>query len=93
MFVLKNGLRLGLWSKHTVEPTTVTSGGGGELVFSVESVPKVNELYASWQEIGLSMAQKPEHMEFGYTFVALDPDNHRLRVYSRSNQQPAVAHI
>jgi hypothetical protein len=27
------------------------------------------------------MAQAPTELDFGRTFVALDPDNHRLRVF------------
>jgi hypothetical protein len=28
------------------------------------------------------MAQTPTEMDFGTTFVALDPDGHRLRVFA-----------
>jgi len=28
------------------------------------------------------VAQKPVDMDFGHTFVALDPDGHRLRVFA-----------
>jgi hypothetical protein len=30
---------------------------------------------------GLVIAQTPARLEFVYTFVALDPDGHRLRAY------------
>ena len=30
---------------------------------------------------GLKILQTPTDLDFGRTFVALDPDNHRLRVY------------
>jgi hypothetical protein len=29
MFILESGLKLGLWSKHTVEPASAAAGGGG----------------------------------------------------------------
>jgi predicted lactoylglutathione lyase len=81
MFVLKSGVRLGLWSKHAVEPAVTALGNGGELVLQVPDNSTVDELYALWQQKGATLIQPPTMMEFGYTFTALDPDNHRLRVY------------
>ena len=81
MFVLQNGSTLGLWSKHTVEPAPTATGGGTELGFTLDSVAAVDALYARWQQQGLPMLQAPTSMDFGYTFVALDPDGHRLRVF------------
>jgi len=40
--------------------------------------------YQSWGDKGLRVMQAPVQMDFGFTFVALDPDGHRLRVFSRS---------
>ena len=56
------------------------TGGGGELVFIVENSTAVNATHADWSARGLVMAQAPVDMDFGRTFVALDPDGHRLRV-------------
>lgn len=86
LFILDSGLKLGLWSRHTVEPTTRVTGGGGELALSVADDQAVDQLHAQWAELGLSIAQAPVAMDFGYTFVALDPDGHRLRVFSPSGQ-------
>ncbi|WP_133127067.1 VOC family protein [Legionella nagasakiensis] len=82
LFVLGNGIKLGLWSKHTVEPMADMTGGGGELAFSVDHTSVVDELYTRWKHKKLTITQSPTKMDFGYTFVALDPDGHRLRVYS-----------
>ncbi len=81
MFVFPSGLRLGLWSRHTVEPAATAAGGGGELTFTVESVDQVDATRTQWQEMGLPILQEPTVMDFGRTFVALDPDGHRLRVF------------
>lgn len=81
MFALSSGARLGLWSRHTVEPAA-TGVGGGELAFAVESRDRVEALYGNWRARGLSIAQPLTKMDFGYTFVALDPDGHRLRVFA-----------
>ncbi|TIV70372.1 MAG: drug:proton antiporter [Mesorhizobium sp.] len=64
MFVLDKGFKLGLWSRHTVEPAAA-----------------VDATHSDWARRGLKILQIPTDMDFGRTFVALDPDNHRLRVY------------
>jgi predicted enzyme related to lactoylglutathione lyase len=82
MFALDSGVVLGLWSKHTVEPAASTTGVGGEIAFSVSGNEVVQAMYADWLQRGLAIAQAPTDMDFGRTFVALDPDGHRLRVFS-----------
>ncbi|TRD01574.1 drug:proton antiporter [Mesorhizobium sp. WSM4303] len=81
LFVLDNGFKLGLWSRHTVEPAAAAAGGGGELVLAVENAAAVDATHTDWAGRGLAILQTPTDMDFGRTFVALDPDNHRLRVY------------
>jgi len=39
-----------------------------------------------WTKRGLAIAQEPTKMNFGFTFTALDPDGHRLRVYAPAAQ-------
>lgn len=82
LFVLPTGLKLGLWSRHTVEPSASALGGGGELAITVPNVAAVDAVHHDWRKRGLSILQAPFRMDFGYSFVALDPDGHRLRVYS-----------
>ena len=82
MFALDSGMMLGLWSKHTVEPTATAAGGGGEIAFSVLSRDMVDELFTDWTQRRLVIEQEPTDMDFGHTFVALDPDGHRLRVFA-----------
>lgn len=81
MFVLDNGFKLGLWSRHTAKPAASAAGGGTELVLAVETPALVDATHAEWAGRGLNILQAPADMDFGRTFVALDPDNHRLRVY------------
>jgi len=78
LFALTNGVMLGLWSRATAEPVVLTDGGGSELAFSEEDV---DALYEKWYKQGIPIAQKPTEMDFGRTFVALDPDGHRIRIY------------
>lgn len=83
MFALPSGVVLGLWSRYAVEPAPApTLGGGGEVAFAVESRDQVTSLYDAWMGRGLRVAQEPVDMDFGHTFVALDPDGHRLRVFA-----------
>jgi catechol 2,3-dioxygenase-like lactoylglutathione lyase family enzyme len=82
MFALPSGLMLGLWSRHTCEPTATTAGGGAELAMKVDNFAAVDALHTDWRSRGLSILQPPTDMDFGRTFVALDPDKHRLRVYA-----------
>jgi predicted enzyme related to lactoylglutathione lyase len=80
MFVLESGATLGLWARHDVQPAA-TSAGGMELLFSVDSREAVDEAHTRWSDQGIPILQVPVVMDFGYTFVATDPDGHRLRVF------------
>ncbi|MDC8760423.1 VOC family protein [Janthinobacterium fluminis] len=82
LFALESGVMLGLWSKHTVEPAATAGGGGAEVAFSLADRDAVDARYADWRAKGLPMLQAPVALDFGYTFVALDPDGHRLRVFA-----------
>lgn len=84
MFALESGVMLGLWSKHTVEPAATAAGGGAELAFSVADNATVRAMHTDWVRRGLVIAQAPTDLDFGHTFVALDPDGHRLRVFAPS---------
>ena len=81
MFAMTSGVMLGLWSRHTVEPSA-TPVGGAEIAFSLADADAVTGMHADWSARGLKIAQPPTRMDFGYTFVALDPDGHRLRVFA-----------
>lgn len=85
LFVLESGLKFGLWSKHTVEPAVTRGsqpGGGAEVAMPVDGNTRVDEIHTEWRNRGLTILQPPTSMDFGYTFVALDPDGHRLRVFA-----------
>lgn len=82
LFLLDGGAKLGLWSRHTVEPAATAAGGGGEIGFSVADATTVEALHAEWRNRGLPILQPPTTLDFGHTFVALDPDGHRLRVFA-----------
>jgi len=82
LFALGSGVMLGLWSKHTVEPAAPAQFGGSELAFAVDDADAVRAKHRDWVVRGLPIAQAPVELDFGHTFVALDPDGHRLRVFA-----------
>jgi predicted enzyme related to lactoylglutathione lyase len=81
MFVLDGRLKIGFWKRDEVQPEAEGAPGSMELVFAEASDAAVDERFAQWTGEGIVIAQKPTRMEFGYTFVGLDPDRHRLGVY------------
>jgi catechol 2,3-dioxygenase-like lactoylglutathione lyase family enzyme len=82
LFVLSSGLKLGLWSRHTAEPAPTAAGGGSEIGFAVADEEAVRSAFSAWRKRGVKIAQEPTDMDFGFTFVGLDPDGHRLRVFA-----------
>ena len=79
------GIMLGLWRRDGVEPKAATPDDGacnGEIAFALESDAAVDAAYAQWRARGVEIAQPPTRLDFGYAFLGLDPDGHRLRVFS-----------
>lgn len=81
MLPLSDGVMLGLWLRKIAEPAAVGQAGSSEVAFTVEDAAAVNAMYADWKMRGLNIIQQPTQMDFGHTFVATDPDGHRLRVF------------
>ncbi len=82
MLPLRDGVMLGLWSRATVEPAVASAAGASEVAFTVADADAVDAAHADWSRRGLRIAQPPTRLDFGRTFVALDPDGHRLRVFA-----------
>jgi catechol 2,3-dioxygenase-like lactoylglutathione lyase family enzyme len=81
MLPLSDGVMLGLWLRKTVEPAAVGRAGAGEIAFTVADAAAVQATFSDWKKRGLNIIQQPVEMDFGHTFVATDPDGHRLRVF------------
>jgi predicted enzyme related to lactoylglutathione lyase len=82
MFELAPDLRLGLWARRDVEPKPRGEADIGELAMAVGSKAEVEALSADWKRKGATILQEPVVKDFGLTFLAADPDGHRLRVFS-----------
>ena len=79
-FEFENGLYLSLWSKNA---KNFVSGGTGhrfELSFLVADNEAVTSIYEKWQADAVEIEQPLHEAVFGLTFVATDPDGHRIRV-------------
>jgi catechol 2,3-dioxygenase-like lactoylglutathione lyase family enzyme len=87
MFALPSGAAIGLWSSRTVEPAIAGTPGAAELCFMEQDVDGV---HAAWAARGIRMAQTPTDLDFGRTFVALDPDGHRVRVFRPATEARAA---
>ena len=83
MFALSSGVMLGLWAYHDVSPAgTAGRDARGELGIQLQERGGVDALYTRWKADGVAMIQDPFDLDFGRTFVALDPDGNRLRVFA-----------
>jgi len=82
MFALSSGVMLGLWLRDNVAPAADAAAGGAELAVTLPDADAVRAMHADWSRRKLPIAQPPTAMDFGLTFVALDPDGHRLRVFA-----------
>jgi predicted enzyme related to lactoylglutathione lyase len=75
------GVMLGLWRRDEIEPPA-GQPGGGEIALAVASDAEVDEAFAQWRSRGALVAHAPARLDFGYTFLGLDPDGRRIRVFS-----------
>lgn len=80
-FQLESGYTLAFWDIKEVKPEATGSNRALELVFQLPTKQAVNQCFVNWQQ-KLTIAQKPQTLDFGYTFTALDNNNNRLRVYA-----------
>jgi catechol 2,3-dioxygenase-like lactoylglutathione lyase family enzyme len=90
MFVSAPGRAWGLWQRESVKPATADVVGGAEYCLRVGSREELDALAATWRERGYPIEQEPTEMDFGYTFVALDPDGHRLRPMAPASHTEAA---
>lgn len=82
LFVLDGGIKLGLWSKATVEPATGGTPGALEIGIALKAPADVDAFYESWHARGLPVFQMPADMDFGRSCMVTDPDGHRIRIFA-----------
>jgi predicted enzyme related to lactoylglutathione lyase len=79
-FAFDRGMTLSLWSKQAKNFVSDGSGHRSEVAFMVPDKDAVKALHERWVAAGVAIEQPLHEAVFGLTFVALDPDGHRLRV-------------
>lgn len=82
MFAQPNGQMLGLWSKSEIAPNNAHPGGGAEYSLTTSTDEAVQSTYDKWKAKGIAMVHPPKNMDFGFTFMATDPDGHFIRVFA-----------
>ena len=79
-FTFPNGLSVGLWSTQAKNFVSGGSGHRSELAFMVPDDEAIRRLQERWAAAGAAIEQPLHQAVFGLTFVATDPDGHRIRV-------------
>jgi len=84
MLPLSEAVMLGLWLASDADPSGSGKPGASEISFEVADVSALTSLHTDWVEKGLPILVEPVEKPFGHTFVAADPDGHRIRVIASS---------
>lgn len=79
-FAFPNGFTFSLWSTSAKNFLSRGTGNTSELAFIVSGDEEVRQVREQWGKLDVPIEQDLEHAVFGLTFVALDPDGHRIRV-------------
>jgi predicted enzyme related to lactoylglutathione lyase len=71
---------LGLWRKSHVKPEPSGTGAANEIGIMLPDAEAITACHQRWAAAGVDIEQDPVTLDFGPTFVARDPDGHRIRV-------------
>jgi catechol 2,3-dioxygenase-like lactoylglutathione lyase family enzyme len=82
LFVLEGGIKVGLWSKASVEPATGGAPGALEIGIALKAPDEVDAFHDEWIARGQSALQSPTDMDFGRSCMITDPDGHRIRLFA-----------
>ncbi len=77
-----NNAKVTLKQSNALTPVSTVKGGGTELSIPVADKKSFDEIYDIWKEYGFTFEQEREESVFGVNFVAVDPDQHRIRVFA-----------
>ncbi|CAH1603207.1 glyoxalase [Vibrio jasicida] len=76
-----NNVKVTLKQSNELTPTSDVRGGGTELSMPMLDKDTFEKLFADWKAKGIEFAQEIEASVFGFNFVAVDPDGHRIRIF------------
>ncbi|MED5505250.1 MAG: VOC family protein [Pseudomonadota bacterium] len=77
-----NNVTITLKQSNALVPSSDVTGGGTEISIPVADKSRLDTLFEEWRAQGMHFTQQPEDSVFGWNFVALDPDGHRIRVFT-----------
>jgi hypothetical protein len=87
MFALSSGVRLGLWSRDDVAPAVTAPPGSVELAITLADADAVRAAHCGLETAKAAVAQQPTALDFGYTFVAPDPDGTACASLPRAHRE------
>ncbi|GEM79907.1 VOC family protein [Vibrio superstes] len=77
-----SNVKITLKQADALTPSSPVRGGGTELSIPIANRETFDTLFDNWQQQGIEFSQEREESVYGVNFVAVDPDGHRLRVFS-----------
>lgn len=80
MLPLNDTVMLGLWLAGEAAPGGTGKPGASEVSFDVNDKASLDGLHSDWRAKGIPVLVEPMELPFGHTFVAADPDGHRIRI-------------
>ncbi len=81
-FKLPDGPLLELKQLAHCNPSSSITGGGTEISILIKNRDTLHCLFQDWSHKGTQFLLEPIEQIYGITFVAIDPDNHRIRVFA-----------
>jgi catechol 2,3-dioxygenase-like lactoylglutathione lyase family enzyme len=81
LFLLGSGRALSLWRRSRDRPDGLDVR---EVTFRMDGRTAVDETHMDWWDRGARIVLPPMDLACGRSFVARDPDGHRLRVYAEA---------
>ncbi|WP_254663688.1 hypothetical protein [Pseudoalteromonas sp. BMB] len=76
-----NNISIALKQNTALTPPSRITGGGTEISIMQPSQKAFFALYDTWKLLDIEFAQVPQAEVYGDSFVVLDPDKHRIRVF------------
>ncbi|MDP4486851.1 glyoxalase [Pseudoalteromonas piscicida] len=82
-----NNISIALKQNTALTPPSRITGGGTEISIVQPSQEAFFALYDTWKLLDIKFAQVPQAEVYGASFVVLDPDKHRIRVFINKNNE------
>ncbi|WP_223229686.1 VOC family protein [Pseudoalteromonas piscicida] len=76
-----SNVSIALKQNTALTPPSRITGGGTEISIVQPSQEAFLALYDTWKLLDIEFARAPQAEVYGTSFVVLDPDKHRIRVF------------